>query len=150
MGDVSALQTADEDRDEVVYTGEIATADEQFLLEWARESWKKSLEQLAGGLQRLVTLNTALLGGSLVFPKDDLMHPAFRWFAAGCFLASLIVSLYFSIPVSRDVNICDPPAIALHKAALAWNRRTALALASYALGGGLSLAVVGAVLKAFA
>jgi hypothetical protein len=146
MGDVPEVQ-ADHEGGAVV-TGELATAREQFLLEWGRETWKKSGEQAASSLQRLVTLNTALLGGTLAFPQGIQMHPGFRWTAAAWFLVSLAFAIYHGIAQTEPVDIDDPYAIEAYKERLTAERVWANRIAAGCLFVGLAVGLAGGLLRA--
>lgn len=126
-----------------VLTGRIATAEEVFLLDWGRESWKKSVEQLSAGLQRMVTFNVALLGGSLAFLKDDVLPNPWKLVAMFLFFVSLSVALYGSTPWTEVVRIRDPRSVEAYKERLGAARLKLLKLASACLWLGLAVAAFG-------
>ena len=120
---------------------------DNFLLDWGLESWKKSLERLADALQRLVTLNVGLLGGSVVFLKDDVCTGWGRALAFACLLFSLFASLHGSLPKTYEVDLGQPAEIERQKLNIGLFRERWLYRASVGLWAGLGFAALGAVIK---
>ena len=116
-----------------VHTGAPASARDNFLLDWALETWKRSPDRAADGLQRLVTLNTAVLSGTFLLWKDNPTTGLFRWLPLGLFLVSLAVALYGSIPRTSQLLLDDPREVETYKEQLGRFRVRCLTWASAAL-----------------
>jgi hypothetical protein len=60
------------------------SAEDLFYIKWGEESLKKSIENAHGVLTQFLTMNTGLMGGSIVFLKPEnidklLMSIVFYW-----------------------------------------------------------------------
>ena len=88
-----------------------ADPDDLFYIEWARETKKKNIAVATDALQRLVTLNCALLGGSLALYSSGILPKWIQPVVILLFFLSLLCSVYGMIPQLRDVDSNDPAAI---------------------------------------
>lgn len=120
-----------------------------FYLTWGEETAKQTIPRLNDALQRMSTLATAMLGGSLFFVTADVLAAGFRATAMTFFLAALVASFYGLLPKSEVISLGDPAAIRRFKVGVAAHRQKWLSLACLALCAGFGVAVFGAVVKAF-
>src|SRR4051794_11246241 len=80
--------------DGVEYDVRLCTAEEAFFAEWGRESLKQTIPFLNDAIQKLITLDAALIGGGLLLgPHKDVLPPGGRVFALGCFVLSLLFAV---------------------------------------------------------
>jgi hypothetical protein len=116
-----------------------------FYVEWAQDTAKRNLHFLNETMARLVTLNATLLGGSLVFLKDDVVSPLWKMWAIVFFLASLMAAIFGMIPWPGvgPVNLFEPAAIRAHKAQAQRFKENRLRYSLLYLIGGLFVAVLG-------
>jgi hypothetical protein len=91
--------------------GRLPTAEEDYYLEMGREHAKKSIATLNDFLQRMLALNTALVGGSLVLLKPEVAPAWSRWGAVALFVLSLGASLWGAMPFSAPTPLDSPPQI---------------------------------------
>lgn len=82
-----------------------------FYIEWARETVKQNIAIATDALQRLVTLNCALLGGSLVLYSTGILPAWIQRVVVIPFFLSLICSVYGMIPKPQKADPNDPASI---------------------------------------
>lgn len=131
-----------------VYEGVPTSARDNFLIDWGLDTWRKSAERLADALQRVVTLNVTLLGGSLVFLREEVAPAWARLAAMGAFLLSLALALAGSLPRTARLDPEDPDAVLAYKSRVADAREWWLRGATWALWAGLAVAVAGVAARA--
>lgn len=85
--------------------------DDLFYIEWARETKKKNIATATDALQRLVTLNCALLGGSLALYSSGILPKWIQPVVVLLFFLSLLCSVYGMIPQLKDADSNDPAYI---------------------------------------
>ena len=85
--------------------GEPATPDEIFFAEWGEQTLKQSAPALQDSLQKLITLDAALIGGVLIALKEDVLPPIFRLSVIVCFLVSLGAAMCGVQPLWRNVTM---------------------------------------------
>lgn len=129
--------------------GRFADPDDLFALDWGRETLKQVIPRLNDALQRVSTLATALLGGSLFFATDAVLAPGFRAAAMAFFLAALVTSFIGLLPKSEIVALGDPAAIRRFKTAVAVHRQRWLSVSCVALVIGAGVSVLGAAARMF-
>lgn len=134
--------------DDDVIEAQYADPVDVFYLEWGRETLKQVIPRLTDSLQRVITLATALLGGSMFFASSDVVPSHFRAAAMILFLASLSMALYGILPYSAPVGLNDPRSVQDFKATVAEFRQRWLWHSVAALWLGLTAGVLGAVIKA--
>lgn len=133
----------------VVYTIRSATPHEVFCATWGRESLKQTTPYLNDFLQKLVTLETALIGGGLL--RNDLMPTPF---AIG-FLLIAILSLGLALlglfpqgsSHSGQVEITDAAAVERFEFATIFRKKRWLAMSCVFLVGSVALAAAGVIIK---
>lgn len=84
------------------------TEEDLFLLEWGKESLKKNIGIVNDALQRMVTLNSALLGGSIAFYDDKVMPTAAKFWVELFFLIALISAFLGMLPKEERVDLKCP------------------------------------------
>ena len=100
------------------------TPEDEFYLEWGRETQKASISTTLDTLQRLISLNGTMLGGSLLL-WQTLSSPS--WMKPACcilLLLSLLAAFWGALPSSQDVDPDDPAAIKKFKERLLSRRNT--------------------------
>ena len=86
--------------------------DEQvFYVEWAREIFKANIPTVTDSLQRLVTLNCALLGGSLTLYDEKVLPFYLHPYVVMSFFLALVSSVIGMLPITKDVDPNDPKDI---------------------------------------
>jgi hypothetical protein len=131
----------------VVKKAVLADPEDDFALQWGRETLKDTIPRLDAALQRLITLDTALLGGSIFFVSSDILPHGFRLSAMFAFLASLAVAFYGSQLVGQNLALGDPDAIRSMKAQITTHRYGWLRWASWLLWTGLFFATLGSLFR---
>ena len=115
---MSALQDTKQGNGDQVIEVEVTplTPDDLHLMEWARETEKKTIPFLNETLARLVTLNVSLLGGALFFLKDNTIKPeSLRNSAVILFLLSLAAAIWGLQPCPGELQLQRPESIRQHK-----------------------------------
>ena len=134
--------TDNDDDFEYVAVGPVSYNDQQ-LFDWVVETSKASMKTASEALQRLVTVNIALLGGSIAFIKPDMMPAYFHVVSNLVFFFSLATAAYGSMPVSYHVLALLPADIAEKKEQALSHRLLFLRCATAFLLVGFALAFVG-------
>jgi len=132
----------EERKQEDVELGEPVSANDKFFLAWGLESLKGSVPALNDSLQKIVVLDTALIGGGLVGVKEGVL---LHWWALVTLLilvVSLVAALYGAFPRGRNVNLLDPDDIKNNEYEAINRKYCALRIAFIALAVGLFIAVV--------
>jgi len=126
-----------------------ASAFDEQMVTWAIDTFKKNLEVLNSGLQRLVTFNTTLLGGSIFLLHEKPIKGPFQILATLFFLISLAVAFWGSMPYeSPEVSLFSPPRIAKKKEeAMRW-KQNILWFAGASMGLGFLTFLIGFVVHA--
>jgi len=88
---------------------------ELYYARWARETLKRNIDLANDVLKQLVTLNMALLGGSVLFLAEDMMPQPLRFLAIFSFLAALIISFLGVLPYESHLDIQNVTAVRYHK-----------------------------------
>ena len=86
-----------------------------FYIEWNRETIKKNIEIAHGVLTQMLTLNTALLGGSVIFFSQGTMGKSYQFIAAALFFLGLAISFLGIFPHSSTISSISPSEIKEHK-----------------------------------
>ena len=87
------------------------TEDDEFYLEWARETQKKNVSIANDALQKLVTLDSALLGGSLTLYDKTILPEWIHPMVVLAFFISLILSVIGTWPSDKSVDQRSPTEI---------------------------------------
>ncbi len=117
--------------------------DDEFYIAWGRETLKNNITFANEVLRQLVSLNVALLGGSIIFLDDKLLDSTFKLFIILAFLLSLIFSFAGIMPFGRYVDLRVAEDIRRHKRlVLSW-KLYFLGTAGVLLGIGFILALAG-------
>lgn len=135
--------------DELVET-RLATPQEVFLTQWGQETWKKSIDSANDQLQRMVTLNTMLLGGGMFFQRDTSILPPLATVLLLLFcLLALITAVVGVFPRAAEVDVFDAEEVRRYKAETFQWKRGLMFASTIMMGVGLVAAVVGVALKFF-
>jgi hypothetical protein len=126
--------------------GESSPADEldTFYVEWARESLKRNLPFVNEVLRGLVTLDTALLGGSVLWLGPQIVPAWFRLAVVLCFLLSLAAAFWGMLPYTGTaVDLRCPDLIHKHKTEALRTKQFWVWVAAWCLIAGFAVALVG-------
>lgn len=126
---------------------EAATVDDCFFLDLWNRSFEGSVARMNDALNRLVTLSTAMAGGSLVLLKEDICYGLFRVVAAALFFMALAVSVVGAVPVAVRVEF-DPRSVRTQLARSAAVKRRWVWGATACLLAGLLVVVIGVFVRA--
>lgn len=125
-----------------------ATADDCFFLDAWNRSFEGSVARANEALNRVLTLSTAMTGGSLVLLKEDICYGWWKVAAAALFFAALAVAVLGSVPVAVAVEF-DPTSVRAKLSHAAAVKRRWLWAASACLVAGSLAAVVGVAAHAY-
>lgn len=126
---------------------EALTYKEEFFLEWGLESLKGTAPAINDALQRIVVLDTALIGGGFVAAKGDVLP---FWGAVLTLLVlvvSLVASLWGIYPRGRDVNLLDPDDIQANEYDAINRKARMLRIAFIAIAGAFLVAIASLVIR---
>jgi hypothetical protein len=113
--------------------------------QWVRDSVRTSAATVNEVLRLLLTLTTALLGGSVAFLNQTSMHHNAKIIGCCFLLASLYVSLWGSLPGNAKLDpdrVDRDETIALREYLLYW-KLLCLRLSCFFLGAALLTFVIG-------
>lgn len=125
------------------------TAEEEYFLKLDEESVRQAIPRLNDALARLLTLATALAGGTLGLLKDDVCSGWGRVGAALCFFLAVLVAAYGVVPFQRT-RLSTPEEIADALDAARLHKRRLMLVTLAALMAGLFVALLGTAAKVFA
>lgn len=132
-----------ERKNDTIQEGTPPTGDDKFFTLWGRESLKNNLVLANEALRQLVTLNSALLGGSIAFLDEKVITPYFKVWVIVAFFFSLIVSFLGMMPYEGSVDLRIPEQIKQHKEKALKSKRWYLWTAGLFLGLGFAFALLG-------
>ncbi len=89
--------------------------DDEFYISWGRETLKNNINFLNEVLRQLVSLNVALLGGSIIFLDNRFVDDTFKVIVILAFLFSLMFSFAGIMPYGRSVDLRVAEDIRKHK-----------------------------------
>lgn len=115
------------------------TPEDEFYLEWGLESLKRNLTFANDILQRLVTLNGVLLGGSIAFYDEHILSATLKPIVLLCFFLSLVLSFLGMMPYERRVDIRMPGCIKQFKQRALQSKRNYLWWAGGFLAAGFGI-----------
>jgi len=132
-----------ERKNDMIPEGTSPTEEDKFFILWGRESLKNNLVLANEVLRQLVTLNSALLGGSIAFLDEKVIAPSFKVWVIVAFSLSLIVSFLGMMPYEGSVDLRIPEQIKQHKEKALKSKRRYLWAAGLLLGFGFAFALAG-------
>lgn len=106
------------------------SAKEQFFLTWGLESLKGTVPALNDTLQRIILLDTALIGGGFVVVKEGVLPHWWAIITLLLLISSLTAALWGIFPRGRSVNLLDPEDIQANEYG-AINRKTRMLRVSF-------------------
>lgn len=124
------------------------TDEDEFYVEWAKESVKNNLVFANDVLQRLVTLNGVLLAGSIAFYDERIIPSRWKPYVLACFLLSLVVSFLGMLPYEGKVDPRVPADIKRHKQRALKFKRFLLLASAFLLAAGFGVCL-GAIIHVF-
>ncbi len=93
--------------------GRPPSKEQEFLLEWGRESLKNNLSLINEALSKLITLNAAFAGGAIV--QKAITAPLMKAMLTGGFLIAMAIAFLGYLPYKGAVNLKSPTEIKQHK-----------------------------------
>lgn len=93
---------------EDIIDGKPLRKEEDFYLSLAGEFIKNNSKFVNEVLRQFITLNTALLAGTVTFINKEIINENYKIVVVFCFLISLIISFVGTIPYSGGVSFSDP------------------------------------------
>jgi len=130
-----------------VATAKKPTPEETFYADWARESIRHNLDLANDILRQLITLNTALLGGSVLFLDEHLVPSPLRFLAILSFLVALILSFLGVLPYEGQVDIRNITAVREHKQKAFRHKHAFLWYSAFGMALGFGFAIAGLLIK---
>lgn len=124
----------------------LATAEETFYVTLQDDEIRASVPRLNEAISKMLTLATALAGGSLVFLKEDVCVPWARVAAAALFFVALGVAAFGLIP-ARGWYSQDIDRIREQRQGAVNHKRFLLKVVCGVIAGGLFVAILGAAIK---
>ena len=110
--------------------------DDEFYISWGRETLKQNLVFANEVLRQLVTLNVALLGGSIIFLDNKFVDTNIKALAILFFFISLAISFIGIMPYTRSVDLRVADDIRKHKKSALIHKRYYLGVAGGLIGFG--------------
>ena len=93
--------------DTITYEGEWQplSREDRLAISYGEETTRRTVPYCNEILKHMATLNVTLLGGSVVFLKEDVVSHGCRLMAVTAFLSALALALWGSMPTGGLVNI---------------------------------------------
>ena len=85
--------------------------EDQFYLDWGRETQKASISAAIDTLQRLISLNGTMLGGSLLLWQSSSSIAWLREICCALFMFGLMSAFWGSLPTASKVDLDNPNEI---------------------------------------
>lgn len=114
-----------------------------FYLQWGRENVKEYAKNANTALGQLLTLSTALLGGTIAFWDRIPIDVLYRRFVIAALLVTVFICLYSAMPSEGSMDLADPEDIRRHMEELRDTKMRRLVWAKISLMTTLVLAVFG-------
>ena len=130
-------------------SGTPPTEEDKFYLAWGRESLKRNIEIANQVLQQLVTLNTALLGGSVFFLSAEFSVEFARWIVVALLLLALAVAFIGVLPYEGKIDLRIPKDIKAHKEKALRHKRFFVTVSALFTGGAFGFAIAGVAIHRF-
>lgn len=118
------------------------TQDDEFYLEWGRETQKAGISVSVDTLQRLVSLNGTMLGGSLLLWQSIATASWMRPTCCGLFLIALFTAFWGILPHSDRVDLDDPASIKQFKETLLERRNRWVRVSAFLTSVAFILALI--------
>jgi hypothetical protein len=118
----------------------------EFFADWGLETFKRNLTFVNETLRSVMTLSSALAGGSVVFGVQSGLSPSARVIAGFLFFAALIVSLVGVLPYHGQVDLRVPADIRQHKETALRLKLCCVWVAAFLIVLGLFAALIGLLL----
>ena len=132
---------------EELLNGKPLTIEEDFYLSLAGEFVKNNSKFVNEVLRQFVTINTALLAGTITFMNKEIINENFKIFVIFSFLISLVISFIGILPYSGNINFISPYIIKEFNKKLLNHKLKYLKLSAVVSGIGFLIIVVGMIYK---
>jgi len=127
--------------------GKPISADDEFLLQWAKESKKANIALANDVLGKLLTISTTVVGGGVIFLNKSIISTYLIGPILILFLSTLILALLGVLPYQAAVDLSSPTEIENHKSKALKNKLKYIKISSFCFIFGLLLAIGGVVYK---
>lgn len=119
-----------------VHQGQKPDEDDLFYLEWGKESVKKNLDNANSVLEKLLTLNTALIASGAFFGSEKL-SAGIPSLAPSFFFIGLVLAFLGTLPHESNINTISPSSIKDHKDRALFKKRLFMWACACFTGAGL-------------
>jgi hypothetical protein len=118
-------------------------ADEAFYLEWGKENAKAFLANTNAALAQLLTLSSALLGGTIAFWSQLPFTLTYRFVLVAALLVTVLICLFSAMPTEGKFNLTSADDIRSHMEYVFSYKKRRLRVAQLALMLTLLLMITG-------
>jgi hypothetical protein len=132
-----------------IQKGRPPPADPDFYLEWGQENAKAFLTNANTALGQLLTLSTALLGGTIAFWNYIPITQAYRFVVVAALLFTVLVSLFSAMPSEGSFTSNSASDIRAYMEHVFAYKKRRLRLAQWSLVTTLLLMIAGLALTAW-
>jgi hypothetical protein len=126
--------------------GRRPTEEVDFYTQWARENAKEFFKNANTTLGQLLTLSTALLGGSIAFWPNIPIATPYRLLVVVALLVTVLICVFSVMPIEGRMDPLNPDDIRRHMEEVASYKLQRLQLARWAIVVSLCVMVVGLLL----
>lgn len=128
--------------------GQKPSSNDDFYLDWGKESLKNNIKLANDILKQLITLSTALLGVSIIYEKI-VENENLRVVVLILFFLSLILSLLGILPYEKKVALNSASKIKEHKEKALKHKRIYLWLSGAGITFGFAIILAELIIKLF-
>jgi hypothetical protein len=132
-----------------IQTGRTPPADPDFYIKWGQESAKAFVANANTALGQLLTLSTALLGGTIAFWSHVPFAQTFRFAVVAALLFTVLVCLFSAMPSEGRFTSNNAADIRDYMEHVFAYKRRRLRIAQWSLVATLLLMIAGLVLTAW-
>lgn len=132
----------------MIQKAEALSENDNFLLEWGRESKKSNLSTANNILSKIATLSATIVGGGVILLNKEVISEYLIVPVLVIFLVSLAASFKGVLPYQAEVDLDSPTEIDNHKTLALNHKLKYIKISSTCFFLGLFLAVVGVGYKA--
>ena len=123
--------------------GKQPSEEDEFYFQWGMESQKNNIVLANDILKQFITLNSTLLGGSVVFIDSAVMSPSAKNIVIIFFFLGLAAAFFGVLPYERKVLRASPTEVEKYKASALKKKRSFLWLAALFMAIGFLVAILG-------
>lgn len=128
--------------------GKPLSEEQKFYINWGQETVKNNIKLSNDILKQLISLNSAILGFSIIF-DTIVLDKTFEIIVLFTFFLSLIVSLIGLLPYEKKVNLDTPEEIKVHKNNALNHKRKFLWISAFLMLAGFAIVLGLFIVKQF-